>query len=635
MRTLAAEPLDLIIDPEPDGPPTALRTSIKAWSSIPAGSTHHLVLEDDAVPSAGFMRQVERAAAAAPDAAIAFYTNWQSRNGAAVRLGVLCGARWTVAVEEYSPTVALLMPSSVGRAFPAYARRAGDAWPDDIVMARYLRDSGVPTYLTVPNLVEQAAVPSTLEYDLDMLSRATCFSALPAAADWSIERMLVPDIVPVFECNVAQCLVRDDNGGGWRQVGAARGFSRLRLDMDECLGMLERRAKVSPGLIAAVDGLLSPAALREFWKVAFLLGGVGRRADEAAGSAAARNPLDLGPLVLEALGTLGLAAVCVGLTMGELSRVRDPMRELAVAAVEAGARLYAAPHGAAARSGHSPPVTRPALKVAITGGDQPLARYLAADMADRGHQVVAPGLRGTRIAGSTEACASDEALTGADVLIHLNDPRFEAPSPAPVTRRDGAGNGGPASVVWQLLEQGRRDGIRHVVYLDVGAAGSARLGFRDEDLPHPVNGDPVLTVLRVAVPYGPEMVGYSPLNDFIWSMLVRQPVRADSSLWRPFQLVHVWDVAEIVARVALPQRRSTVLDVCATGPLTAGQLADCIAGSISRTQVQDAAREMARKSPNVLSSKRTRESTTWSPVIDLADGIGTLALWLLYHADHM
>jgi len=573
MRTLACEPLDLIIDPEPDGPPTALRTAIKAWSSIPAGSTHHLVLEDDAVPSAGFMRQVERAAAAAPDAAIAFYTNWQSRNGAAVRLGVLGGARWAVAVEEYTPTVALLLPSPAGRAFPAYARRAGGAWPDDIVMARYLRDSGVPTYLTVPNLVEQAAVPSTVEYDLDMLSRAACFSALPATADWSIEQMLVPEIVPFFESNVAQCLIRDDTGGGWRQVGAARGFSRLGLDMDECLGTLDRLAKGSPGLIAAVDGRLSPAALKEFWKAAYLLGGAGRRTGEAA-------------LVREALETLGLAAVCVGLRMGELSRLSDPMRELAAAAVTAGA--------------HSPPAARPALKVAITGGDQPLARYLAADMADRGHQV-------------------DGVLTGADVLVHMNDPRFEAPSPAPV---------GP------LLERGRADGIRHVVYLDVGAAGSARPGFGEEDLPHPADGDPVLTVLRVAVPYGPEMAGYSPLNDFIWSMLARQPVRADPSPSEPFQLVHVWDVADIVDRVTRPQPRSAVLDVCATGPLTASQLAACIAGDISRTQLQDAAAgEIPRESHDALSSERTRKRMNWSPAIGLADGIGTLALWLLYHAD--
>src|SRR5262245_33669581 len=113
MRSTPPGVFDLVLDPSPESP-VSLRTAMLAWSSIPSTSTHHLVLEDDAVPVPGFVEHAEAAAASAPDAAIAFYANWNSRNGGAVRLGTLTGARWAPAAAEYTPTVALLLPAEVG-----------------------------------------------------------------------------------------------------------------------------------------------------------------------------------------------------------------------------------------------------------------------------------------------------------------------------------------------------------------------------------------------------------------------------------------------------------------------------------------------------------------------------------------
>ncbi|MFE0427438.1 hypothetical protein [Streptomyces sp. NPDC058953] len=37
----------LAMDPEPDGPPSALRTALVAWSRIADGATHQLFIQDD------------------------------------------------------------------------------------------------------------------------------------------------------------------------------------------------------------------------------------------------------------------------------------------------------------------------------------------------------------------------------------------------------------------------------------------------------------------------------------------------------------------------------------------------------------------------------------------------------------
>src|SRR4051794_30188239 len=139
--------VSIVVDPEPDGPRSALRTTLKAWSSIPDGATHQLLLQDDIVPSAGMWEQAKAAVRAEPGAALAMLAFWQSRNGGAVRLAALRGARWARPVNEYFPTPALILPADVARAFVGYARAAGDAWPEDQLMYRFLKSEAVPALL--------------------------------------------------------------------------------------------------------------------------------------------------------------------------------------------------------------------------------------------------------------------------------------------------------------------------------------------------------------------------------------------------------------------------------------------------------------------------------------------------------
>src|SRR5215213_2842171 len=91
-RELAGGVLDVVTDPDPGGQPSAFRTSLLAWSSIPDRSTHHFLLHDDMALSNTFFERVHEAAEQMPEAALALFAFWNSRNGAAVRQGALAGA---------------------------------------------------------------------------------------------------------------------------------------------------------------------------------------------------------------------------------------------------------------------------------------------------------------------------------------------------------------------------------------------------------------------------------------------------------------------------------------------------------------------------------------------------------------
>ncbi|WP_179199663.1 hypothetical protein [Streptomyces sp. NRRL B-24572] len=77
----------LVVDPDPDGPPSALRTALVAWAAADPGAGHHLVVQDDVDAPAEFLETVARAAARFPDEALVYYTNRHARNGAAALAG--------------------------------------------------------------------------------------------------------------------------------------------------------------------------------------------------------------------------------------------------------------------------------------------------------------------------------------------------------------------------------------------------------------------------------------------------------------------------------------------------------------------------------------------------------------------
>jgi hypothetical protein len=183
MATALARSLEEVpsvaVDPEPDGPPSPLRSAIPAWDAVPERATHHLVLQDDVLPAPGFLEIVRAGAAAHPEAALAFYTHWFSWNGARTRIAARAGRAWCELVRgEFVPTVALLLPRSRAREFARFARAAPAHLMDDEAMALYVGRRRLPAYVRVPNPVEHAGAPSLVAGQAHIgAHRSACFLA--------------------------------------------------------------------------------------------------------------------------------------------------------------------------------------------------------------------------------------------------------------------------------------------------------------------------------------------------------------------------------------------------------------------------------------------------------------------------
>ncbi|SEH02908.1 hypothetical protein SAMN05444920_13120 [Nonomuraea solani] len=337
---LAGGVLNVVTDPDPGGRPSAFRTSLLAWSSIPEGATHHVLLHDDMVLSETFFERAAAAARAMPDAALALFAFWNSRNGAAVRLGALAGARWVRGAGEYTPVAALLLPRRVAEGYVDWARDRGGTWPDDVLMGRYLRQAGVPVYVAVPSLAEHEDLASLVENDFQGLRRSPCFLAdEPLSGEDQVLGSLAA--IPFFKRGVAQCAV--PGASGWRDILCEDYLDGLGFDVG--------------GLRAGFAGRWWP-----LWLTAFTMGVV----QEDAGD----------PRVLDrALGTMGAGGLCHELGSRELARLSEELHDVARDGLAAG--LAASPR----------PAARPT--VAVTGADTWLREQLTWALSDRGHLTAA------------------------------------------------------------------------------------------------------------------------------------------------------------------------------------------------------------------------------------------------------
>lgn len=172
------------------------------------------------VLSETFLDRVRLAIEELPDAALALFALWDSRNGAAVRLGAMAGARWVGAVNEYFPCVAIVLPRRIAEGFVAYGRERLGGWPDDILMHRYLSALGVPRYVAVPNLAEHEDRGSISGNAFRGPRRSVCF--LPGDRSGKEGETLTGlTVLPFFKHGVAQCAVRVPGPGPeqWLHLG--------------------------------------------------------------------------------------------------------------------------------------------------------------------------------------------------------------------------------------------------------------------------------------------------------------------------------------------------------------------------------------------------------------------------------
>jgi len=161
----ACHPLDVRVveDPDPQGPPSPLRTAKVAWAAIAPGATHHLVLQDDVTPAAGFAEHVHRAVRSRDRHALALYTNWNSpHNAYLVRSAAVSGQVWApLGHHEWVPTLGLVLPADAARRLAAHLATFPDDYrDDDEAVVTFCAQEGLPVVATVPHLLEHGGGPS-------------------------------------------------------------------------------------------------------------------------------------------------------------------------------------------------------------------------------------------------------------------------------------------------------------------------------------------------------------------------------------------------------------------------------------------------------------------------------------------
>lgn len=177
--------LDIVVDPAPEEGPCALRTARLAWQSVADGATHHLVLQDDAVPCADFASSLLRAVAAAPDAPISLHTDWGNGTSYAVRVGALLGRSWAPVTDGIVPTIGHVLPAELARQVSRFQDYDGPH--DDVALRRFLATVRIPAVATVPNLIEHAPLPSIAGHDHLHAARSACWLPDPGAVDWNLD----------------------------------------------------------------------------------------------------------------------------------------------------------------------------------------------------------------------------------------------------------------------------------------------------------------------------------------------------------------------------------------------------------------------------------------------------------------
>lgn len=279
VRDLGTMAATLAVDPEPDAPASSARSAALAWHAIPAWSTHHLVLEDDALLAPGFVDVLPAFVRRKPHAAIGLFANWSSHTGAVVRAAAVRGASWAGVIEDYMPTQGLVLPADVGRALADFLDHEWHpAEPGDMTVLRGLHGLGVEAVVTAPNLVEHATLGSLIGNDAHGLRRSCCFLADTPNISVDDRRLTVPCIPYLSETAGRAMFI----------TTASDGLPGRAEAMDVLIQLGASETDLDHGFTAAVRSVrqrfpgawpVDPSALFEIWLTGVALGAlVGRLA---------------------------------------------------------------------------------------------------------------------------------------------------------------------------------------------------------------------------------------------------------------------------------------------------------------------------------------------------------------------
>ncbi|MGP3937820.1 hypothetical protein [Nonomuraea sp. KM88] len=270
-------PLDarVIVDPDPSGTPSPLRTAKRAWAAVPDDATHHLVLQDDVRLSAGFAAHLADAVRARPRHAVALYSNWNSpQNSYFVRRAAAAGSAWApLSQEEWIPTQGLVLPAERARELAAYlAPISDDIRDDDEMVALFCAERGLPVLAAVPHLLDHEDTPSLAGHPGSFHATVYAGDTHLAPGHWRTwdDRERGTFAVELID---SRCFLRLFRAG----EPVEHPFGWYWADWSALIGMDPRR------ILAALPRRDVPAYARELWAAAYILGAdAGERAGPGA-----------------------------------------------------------------------------------------------------------------------------------------------------------------------------------------------------------------------------------------------------------------------------------------------------------------------------------------------------------------
>ena len=339
----------VVTDPEPDGPPSPLRTAKRAWAAVPDGATHHLVLQDDVRPMPGFAGHLLRAVTARPEAGTALFVHGKSPiNAYLVRRSAAAGAAWApLSPVEWTPTLGLVLPAAEALGLAAHLGALPDELlDDDDFVTPYWADRGLSVLATVPHLIDHGDAPSLSGYDGESERFASVYDphwTIPGE-HWA-QPATGPELVapgaadlPRFaiEFRDSRCVIRFLRPDS--EEPFLHGFGWDWHDWCDLIGVDRDRL-----LAGWPDEDPAPSALSlEFWAAGYLLG-----VDAARGPLTARGPRAGGDFAARVRHRMVTAWADVGLSPADRSalssRDRGALAECGLAGLARGMREHSRP----------------------------------------------------------------------------------------------------------------------------------------------------------------------------------------------------------------------------------------------------------------------------------------------------
>lgn len=272
-RLAELDPL-LVWDPDPGGPPSAVRTARLAWGA-PArgGATHRVVLQDDVAVPDGFAQRLAGLVRSRPDAAVGLFSSWSSITGQGVRLAAYLGFDWAPLLGQALAAPGIAMPTDLADEYADRLAGTARADRDSVEIHDFLAARRVPAIVAVPNLIQHDDPYRPSLWPANVVQgprRSACY--LPAVPD-SLRGAGFgrPAAVAYLSGDLARTQVRAYDPAS-RRHDILRGWDyaqRIGFPPGELVGLFRRE---EAGGFGELSRELAAAIRYELWLTGFLSG---------------------------------------------------------------------------------------------------------------------------------------------------------------------------------------------------------------------------------------------------------------------------------------------------------------------------------------------------------------------------